>query len=392
MKIIKSITAVFIAVFILLSNSTPVLAATFRTNQSIYLSEDQKNLSDLYLFGNSVTVDAPVKNDVITAGNTLTLNGNISGSLFAAGSDIFIRSAIGNTLRTAGSNIVISGQINRDVLIAAGNARIAKSASISGDLLFAGGQLQVDAPVKGKIYIYGGQVNINNNTGGNIEGTIGTLILGPHAVINGDLKYQSERKATIQKGAIVRGKTEYRQTANRKDKPADTARTISAGTIYKLAVDIIISLLLITFLPYFVKETIERAINSPLASAGIGFLYVIFWPFISIFLLLLIWPGIASFLLYGLVLIISIFLSKILIGWWILNWWNKRNKKEYILDWKAAITGSLASFILFLIPILGWAVMAIIYCMTAGSLATYLWSYLKNQKELVLPSERRRNR
>lgn len=368
----------------ILNNTTSALAITIRSGDSVYIAEDQKNLQDLYLFGNTVTIDAPVRNDLITAGNSVTINGDVTGSVMTAGSDVYIRSRVGNTLRAAGGTVAISAPVNRDALIAGGNIRIAKSASISGDLLIAGGQIQIDAPVKGQVYIYGGDVTINNTIGGNVKGKIGALTLGSKALINGNLSYESENKAVIQKGALVKGKNEFKKTEEPKKQPKGLTAFVTTGTLYKLAIDIVISLLLIFFLPVLLKKLLGQIVNAPLSKLGSGFLFLVFWPLLSLFLLILLWLGLASFLLYAFLLLMAAYLSKILLGWWLIRWWQGRNKLEYTLDWKAAIAGPLAMFIISLIPIIGWLVGFIIFLMSLGVIIRSLFDFTQTQR-VALP-------
>ncbi len=373
----KFLLAIVITV-IFLATSYSTYAATLKSGESVYLSEEEANLSDLYLFGSSITSDALVENDLTAVGGTITLNGKVTGSILTAGGDIFVRSDIGNTLRAVGGNVIVSGEIKNDVLIAGGNIRLNNTASISGDLLITGGDIQIDSPVEGKIYINGGRVTINNKVGGNIEGNIGNLILGNKARLEGNLSYIGNEKAIVTKGAIIKGKHEFISIRESTSKPKESF--ISGRVLYKLAIDIIISLMLLALLPIFTKTVLEKAYNTPITTLSSGFLFVVFWPLISIFLLFFIWLGIASFLLYGLILLTSLFLGKIFLGWWILNQWNKHEKKEYFLDWKAAIVGPFVFFILFLIPIIGWIVAFTIYFIAAGGVIQYILDFIKSQK------------
>jgi hypothetical protein len=234
--------------------------------------------------------------------------------------------------------------------------------------------------VKGKVYIAGGNATINSTISGNVEGQIGSLTLGSNAVINGNLSYQSENKAVISKGAIIRGKNEFKKLEEPKNQPTALNTLLTTGSLYKLAIEILISLILIIFLPVLLKNLLERIINAPLGMAGYGFLFLIFWPMFSLFLLFLLWLGLASFLFYGLVIIFVIFLSKIISGWWLMQWWEKRSNKKYSLDWKAGVAGPIAFFILGLIPVFGWFITFIIFLMSLGSITKYLLELLKTQK------------
>lgn len=386
MKRINILFSSFFLICIGIFLVTPAYAAIIKTGDSVFIPENQTNLHDLYLFGGNITSDAPVENDLLSAGGNITLNGDVTGSLMAAGGDLVIRSNVGNTMRVAGRSVTISGHVTRDILIAAGTAKITKTASISGDVLFAGGQLQVEGPVKGKIYTNGGEVIINSSVGGNIEGEMEKLTIGSNAIINGDLRYRSNEKATVLEGAIIRGTHNFQKIEKPKEDPRTALTAFTLGSLYKLAIDIIISVLLITFLSVFVKQVSKKAMTATLMSAGTGFIFLFFWPLLSLLLLLFLWVGLASFLLYGLLLLVSLFLSKIILGTWIMRFWEQRQKKtdDYVIDWRAGVAGSIAFFILSLIPIIGWLTEFILFLLALGGTMQYLLTIAKTQRDTKL--------
>lgn len=369
-----------ITLLLLLNLPTQVFAANIKTGESIYISESEKNLNDIYLFGSTITSDALIDNDLIAAGSVVTLNGDVTGSVFAAGGDVFIRSSTANTLRAIGGNLVISGKTENDVLLAGSNIRLTDTASVEGDLLIAGGDIQINSPVKGKVFVYGGNVIINSRIGGNVEGNIGSITLGSKSEIIGDLKYKAREKATLNSGAIIRGKHNFQQIKKENKKITDITSAFTIGTLYKLATDILIGILLFTIFPSFTKNILENIVNNPVKSMASGFLFLICWPLISIFFLLLVLIGIISFLYYGIVLLIAVAVSKILIGWWIMNWLNKRDKKEYILDWRSAVVGSLTYFLLTLIPVIGWLAVGLIFLICIGGVIKLNLNFIQNQK------------
>lgn len=380
----KKLSILLALLLLILSNALfplHALAAEFRADDSVFLSETETTLEDLYVAGNDVTIEAPVQNDLTAAGNTVTINGDVTGSLMAAGSNLTIRSNVGNTTRVAGGNVAISGSVARDLIIFAGTATITKDASISGDLIVFGGELLLQGPVEGDVIVYGGDIRLNNTIGGNVTGTMGTLILEKDAVINGDLSYESEQRAEIKEGAEVRGQQTFKQYERKdKDKADGIAKAFSAGSIYSLFTDIIISILFLYFFPRFLRQILARAKDSPVKSVSAGFLVLILTPVVSFFLLFLLFLGLFSFVAYILLLLFSMYLSKILLGWFLVRWWKKRENTEYVLDWKAAIVGPVALFVLMLIPIIGWLFGFILFLMALGALVQELTAVLTAQR------------
>lgn len=355
-------------------------AAVIRANDTVTVSSEEKGLADPYLFGNSITVDAPVTNDIVSAGGDITVNGNVTGSVMAAGGNVTIKGNVGNTIRVAGGNVIIDGKVTRDTVVAGGNLTITKNATISGDLIMFGGQVKIEGPVQGKILCNGGNVYLNSSVGKNFDGNVGKLSLGPNAIINGNLTYASSEKAAISNGAVVKGNTQYKPVENKHQNKQNAPQIFGFGLFYKLLADIILSILLITFLTRIVQAIMLRMTQEPVKSGAYGFAYLILFPIISFILLLLIWLGIASMFFYIVTIILSLYLVKVFVGWKLMQWWEKRDKRNYVLDWKAGVVGPIVVAIVLLIPIFGWFVIAILFFIAIGALVQNIVYALSTQK------------
>ncbi len=346
----------------------PVSAADVRTGNNVIISQSQTNLKDLYLFGKAIDLSAPVTNDVVAAGGNISISGTISNNLSAAGGTITVSSAINNTARVAGGNVIIEGPVKNDLAVAGGSVTVSKHASVGGDLLAAGGQVQIAGPIKGKILMSGGDITINSVVGGNVNiGHVDTLTLGPEAKINGTLTYNSPQPLTKDPGSIVKGTTTYHHV--QKQEHQKQANQVWFGfSIYQLLVEIILSILLISFMRNALSALMQRMSESPWKSLGIGIVYVILAPIVSLILLVLLPLGLVSLFLYFILLILSIFIRDIFVGWFLLHWWKNRSKKQYYLDWRAGVLGPIIIMLINLIPILGWLITAIISLIGIGAL------------------------
>lgn len=344
----------------------PVSAAFLRGGDTIQLSEIDR-VENPYLFGEAITSDAQVTGDLITAGGNLILRGSTSGSINAAGGNLSIASRVGNSIRVAGGDIRISGRVNKDIIAAGGSVLIEKNASIGGDLIFTGGTLTIEGPVRGNVIANGGNVVLKSKIDGNMEGEMGTLQIQEGAEIGGNLSYTSSQKARISDSAIIHGQQTYHPSPQKDDKGM-FGKFFAAGTFFKLVTDILFSLILIYLFPGLLKRISKVARAEPLKNSLFGLGFLLLTPLAAIFLLLIIWLGISVFLLYALFLILALVLSKILIGWFVLDWWNKRNKMIYHLDWKAGVLGPMLAMLLFLIPVIGWLTIAAVFLISLGSL------------------------
>lgn len=373
-----------VAIIALFSLSTslgavqPVQAADIRSDKDIIISSTEKHLEDLYLFGGTIKVDAPVTNDLVAAGGDIDINNAVTGNILATGGNLNLRGTIGNNVRIAGGNILIDGEITRDLVVTGGSVTVTEKASIGGDVLFAGGNLDIQGPVQGKMLLGGGHVTLNNMVGGDVQGDVEQLILGPKAAIAGKLAYSSPERATIASGAIVEGKQTFTQKEDHQKK--DAGQALQIVSLYKLITDIILSILFIFFFGRFMQAILPRITKTPVQNGSLGFAFFVLMPLVSAVFLILIWLGVASFLFYSLMILTGVFLTKIFMGWSVLHWWNKRKNKEYILDWQAGVVGPLVIFLLLLIPVLGWLTIAVVFFMTLGLLVQQFSSLFVAQR------------
>jgi len=357
----------------------PAYAAQIISADEVFLTSGETDLSNLYLFGKMIRVDAPVSEDLVAAGGDIRLNNSVSGGVLAAGGDLSLRGNIGQTARVAGGNILIDSHIEQDLVITGGSAVVTRNASIGGDVIFLGGHLTLEGPVAGKIILGGGDIILNGSIGGDVSGQIGELTLGPEALINGNLLYSSSQQAEIKPGAVVKGETKFHQeksTQNEDEKKG----FLASLSLYKLVTDIVLSVLFIFFFRRVVKQSLLRMNKAPFKSGVFGFAFLLLTPLASIFLLLLIWLGLASFLFYGMVLILGLFLMKVFLGWKVMQWWETRKRKDYILDWRAGVFGPLLLYLIFLIPVIGWFVVAILFFMAIGALCLDSVAYVQSQR------------
>lgn len=372
------LSAFFLLLLPFLILTPQVQAAMVRYGDSVIIG-DQEPTKNPYLFGDTIRLTAPVDGDVVSAGGNINIEGETSGSTNIAGGNLTVKGTTGNSVRAAGGNIIIDGEVTNDVVVAGGNITITKNARIGGDLLFAGGTLIVEGPVAGKIHVAGGQITVNSTVGRGFEGEVGKLVLGSSAVINGDLKYGSQEKAQIDPGARITGKTIFEQR-QRQDREEESGALITGASIYKLISDILISLLFVYFLGRFAQKVIDRMRASPFKNAAIGFSFIALFPMAAVLMLILVWLGFAAFLFLGLVSILAIFLVKLAIGWFIMRWWEGRNNRTYILDWKAAVVGPIVLFLVLLLPFFGWVAAFILFLIALGALLQEVVEIIQTQK------------
>lgn len=372
MRVISKLILFIIISLVFVSQS---LAATFRSGDNVFITNNPL-LDNAYLAGDRVELSSPAEKDVLSAGGTLLFESSIERSLMAAGGTVSVKGPITQSARIVGGSITIDTSIGEDLIVAGGEIHITKNASISGDVVMIGGTLEVDGNINGNVQAHGGTIIINSKINGDVSGEMGQLTLGPEASIAGNLTYTSNKNLIAEQGSIVQGKTTFTQNKNDND---NALRSIfAAGTIYKLIVDILFSLLFVLVLGFLTREVIERIEESITKSFGFGLSAIVLMPLIGLFLLLIFWLGITWFVFYLLLLLLTLGIMKIYIGTKILSWWENRKNKEYILDWKAAIVGPIIVILLSFIPVIGWIILILLYILSFGGLIKTVISILSN--------------
>jgi hypothetical protein len=350
------------------------MAAEFHSGQALdFLATDQ--LKNAYLAGSTITVSAPVAGDLAAAGSTVTVNGDIERGLLAAGGTLTINGAVGQTARLAGGTITINSHITDDLIILGGTITIAPTASIGGDLVVSGGEVAVNGPVSGKVIINGGRATINSAIGSLANSHLSEqLTLGPKAVVNGNLSYQSPRTAEMKSGSSVKGQIDYQ-------KQATDTNWLSAGNLstvsffYSLLSSLVFCSVLLFLTHKMALQSVTLVKTKLWSTIGWGLGTIFLFPILAALLAVLsVWLGISGFALYLLCLMIAYYVAQILLGWWLLQWWLGRSQETYILDWRAVVVGVAATTILLLVPLIGWTIMAVMFLLAMGTLGQQVWS------------------
>ncbi|MDD2935030.1 MAG: hypothetical protein PHX25_00990 [Candidatus Pacebacteria bacterium] len=364
---------------IFLSTTTITSAADFRlgakNNGSVNVGVEEQ-IKNLYIAGNLVTVDANIEKSVHSAGNVVNINGNVGESVCSAGGTVTINGDVNGSVHTAGGSVVVGGNITDDLFIAGGNLMISKSASVGGDLIAGGGTIDIQSPVAGNVYLGGGMITINSEIKGNVKvGQADELVLGSNAVINGNLEYYSKKPIQVTDGAVVKGETIISESKFGREKEINKGVFVGAVFAFlSIALFIkMIGLMIVAFvLAYMFKKFTETVTKESLdnfwKSLGIGFVVLVLTPIAFVFLMITLfglWLGALVLMAYLISLTLSASIAGIIFGTWLARLVMK--KKDYSVDWKIVVGGTLLLSIIGLIPLFGWIAMFVLVLVGLGA-------------------------
>jgi len=315
-----------VALFALIA--TPVYAFDGRGGDKVVIPAGNVVNDDLYIGANQFVLDGTVNGDVIVGGQMITINGTINGDLFAAGKTIVINGTVTGASRIAGSVLFIGDKANigKDVVGVGYSLESRKGSAIGRDLVFAGGQILTAGDIARNVQVATGGLEVAGSVGGNVKADVSdegqqagpppTMFMGPSTVpvplvstgltidpsakISGDLNYTQTKELTFPAGVISGKIVRVVPTANQNNRaaalietPGQKVANWSLNLLRSLVTLILIGLLLLWFLPSFVKKPVEELESKFWPSLGWGVVaYAAFFFSLLLILFVMILGGI----------------------------------------------------------------------------------------------------
>jgi len=350
-QIFRGLAVTLVAVLLTFSISAPVLAADLRSGDAVTVASGEVVDDDLYIAGNTITIDGTVNGDLWAVGNTITINGEVKGSIVAAGQTVSINGNVDHAARLAGETVNVSGDVSGDLIVFASAVSIADKAKIGGDFLFGAGTVNIGGLVEGDVKGGGGEVTISNGVKGDIELNVDNLTVASTADIGGNITYTSENEADIKSGAKVGGKTTHNLPEVKKPAPFSGI----GGKVLGFLMAFVTGLIIILIAPGRSASIADSIRSKPWASLGWGAVILFATPVAAIMVCFTV-IGIPVALIALALYAIAIYLSQVFVGLFIGRWIIGRFRE---VESKAIMVGALASglvilTILRLIPYLGF--------------------------------------
>jgi cytoskeletal protein CcmA (bactofilin family) len=356
-----------------------VSAAEFRSGDQPSLSANEVLAEDLYIAGGNVTVAGQVNGDLITAGGNVIVRGSVSADVTGSGGTVMLLSDVGDDVRVGGGTVILQGAVGGDVLIAGGQLNLG-GAGIAGDVVAGGGVIHLDAPVAGDVRIGGGQVVINAPIAGNVQVHADQLTLGSQADIQGTLNYTASQVVTMEEGAVVRGETHFEQGA-------DVREAARSGLLAFFSLFLAAKFLMLLCGAFviglgfrgYAKKLVQAVVAQPLKELGRGALVALLAPLASIVLLCtVIGIPLGAISLFGFIAlwITALLTAPVVLGSVLFRWMMKG--KAYEVSWKTILLGSIVSFLVGLIPFVGWILPCAVMLITLGASFKIAWDTVKS--------------
>jgi cytoskeletal protein CcmA (bactofilin family) len=295
-KIFKRLLLAFVSLLILigLTVATPLQGMESRSGEQVFIPSDEVVEDDLYVAGETITIDGTVSGDLVAAGRVITLNGTVEGDMIAAGQAIAINGTVTDDVRMAGQVLKISAgsQIDDDVIAAGASLESEEGSAIAGTLSFMGAQSLIAGTVGEMMRGTMAALEVRGNIGEDVNVIVGAagetfsieppftppspisvpslttgLTVTESAQIGGALNYRSPSEATISPAAEINEGVSA--TLIEIDDTVSPAVLIW-NRIQRWITLLIIGVLLLWLLPGWTQQLTAIIQSQPLPSLGWG--------------------------------------------------------------------------------------------------------------------------
>ncbi len=273
----------------------PVWSMENRAGEQVVISANEVINDDLYVSGNTITIDGTVKGDLIAAGRQITINGTVEQDLIAAGQAVIINGKVNDDVRIAGQVLQLGSKAEiTDDLVAAGYSLETKvGSSVGGDLSFGGAQALLAGNVKQNILAAMSSLELRGKVDGNIKVRVGGekgepkplilpflppppisapqissgITITDSGQIGGELRYESTTDPIISPSAKI--ERQIRESIQEAwEKPSPTAMALHF--LQRWLTLLIVGWVLLWVVPNWTQSMANTVKSRPLPSLGWG--------------------------------------------------------------------------------------------------------------------------
>ncbi len=367
-----------LCILFLLALVSPASATEFKSGDRIAIPEGTTIADELYAFGQSFVLNGRVTNDTTVFASEVRVaeSGSIGGSANLAGQTVNVAGRVTNNLRAAGNTVTVAAPVGANAALAGSFVTIAGAGSVGRDLFAAGSDVDIQGRVGRNLKIAAEKATVNATVGGDVRIDANQVVIGPEAVIRGDLIYTSPARATIDPAAQITGRTVHRARAEKEDGFGALRWFLWAAGFLAL---LLVGMILLAVAPNTMLGAANTAFRSPWISLLIGFVFLVVFPvLIGILMFTLIGVPLALILLamYLILLYVSRIVTALAIG----NWLFGRLGRTEVSRYAAFFVGLLIFWILTAIPKIGPLISLIGLLLGLGALLWERYNFIRQMR------------
>lgn len=356
----------------------PSRAATFMTGDSVSLSKGENVADDVYAFGGNLMLTGDIQGDLVAAGGNVLIKGNVAQDLNVAGGTIDVMGDVGDDLRIAGGKVAVQGTVNGDLLIAGGMVQLMPGAVVKGQVHAVGGMLVLDGDVAGNVSLGGSTVILNGNVSGTVDVTADDqVVFGKLSKFAQAVTYSAPLNGDEKTGAVFEQGVQFRKLEPKMAQKSlwqrpDWPKAVGTGIAWYVLQVMALSLAALLALKYARRSLTELAEKTSEGFSGRliwGFVFLVMAPVLAITLFITLIGSVLGALLlaaYSLAAVLAKIAAGPFVAALLMRWF--KGQKRPALNWKWVLLGVAIYQFLWAIPIVGWAVGAIVFVAVFGSL------------------------
>lgn len=197
---------------IMVAVSGDVLATEFLNPDKKGFIADSIYDDDVFIAGENLKFDSKVRGDLFAACNEIVQSETIDGNFNGVCQSIQSLGPIGGSFRFFGRYISCNAPIGRNILAFAQEITIGPNCEIGQDAHLFAAKVNFQGRANGDIEVSANQATLFGSVAGCFCFEGGSLVIGPDAVIEGDLIYETPDKADISTSAQITGEVKWTRT------------------------------------------------------------------------------------------------------------------------------------------------------------------------------------
>lgn len=167
---------------------------------------------DVFMTGNKIKFDSKVRGDLFTACNEIVQSETIDGNFNGLCQSFQSLGPIGGSFRFFARYISCNAPIGRNVMAFAQEITIGPNCEIGQDAHLFAAKVNFQGRANGDLDVSANQATFLGSVAGCFRFEGGSLVIGPDAVIEGDLIYETPDKADISTSAQITGEVKWTRT------------------------------------------------------------------------------------------------------------------------------------------------------------------------------------
>ena len=194
---------------LLLAVTLPLAAPAieWRAARDFKLPSDQVLSNELWLVADAIKIAGTAERSVFLQAQNLELTGQFQREVWALADTLTFAGHAQQSLRVAAKRSAqIAGEVAGTLMAAGETVQLQKAAHVAENAVLIGQELIVEGTVSNRLWALGNKITLAGYVGGTARVVADEITLMPGTVIEGDLRYSSEKDLCAPEGVLIKGK------------------------------------------------------------------------------------------------------------------------------------------------------------------------------------------